>query len=94
MYFFQYHFHVSFLIGLTGVHLMLLVSDSVSDTWQDQLLMVEKNVQISSNLAEVIIIFCYLLQNFCNTLWIYSTIYLKEYIIKVYHDFIKMFALH
>jgi hypothetical protein len=26
----------------------------VSDTWQDQLLMVEKNVQISSNLAEVL----------------------------------------
>jgi hypothetical protein len=46
---FQYHCHVLFLIGLIGVHLMLLVSDSVSDTWQDQLLMVEKNVQISSN---------------------------------------------
>jgi hypothetical protein len=50
----QYHCHVLSLIGLTGVHLMLLVSDSVSDTWQDQLLMVEKNVQISSNLAEVL----------------------------------------
>jgi hypothetical protein len=44
---------INTLIGPTGVHLMLLVSDSVSDTWQDQLLMVEKNVQISSNLAEV-----------------------------------------
>jgi len=53
VFFLQYHFHVLFLIGLTGVHLMLLVSDSVLDTWQDQLLMVEKNVQISSNLAEV-----------------------------------------
>jgi hypothetical protein len=51
--FFQYHCHVLSLIGPTGVHLMLLVLDSVSDTWQDQLLMEEKNVQISSNLAEV-----------------------------------------
>ena len=33
---------------------MLLVSDSVSDTWKDHLLMVEKNAQISSNLAKVI----------------------------------------
>ena len=31
-FFFQYHCHVLFLIGLTGVRLMLLVSDSVSDT--------------------------------------------------------------
>jgi hypothetical protein len=53
----QYHCHALFLIGLTGVHPMLLVSDSVSDTWQDQLLMVEKNVQISSNWAEVMIEF-------------------------------------
>jgi hypothetical protein len=52
--FWQYLCHASFLIGPNGVHLMLLVSDSVSDTWQDQLLMVEKNVQILSNLAKVI----------------------------------------
>jgi hypothetical protein len=78
--FWQYLCHASFLIGPNGVHLMLLVSDSVSDTWQDQILMVEKNVQISSNLAEVSL---FLVANICNTLWInlfYFIIYFMEYV--------------
>ena len=55
IYYLQYHCHVLLVTGRTGVHLMLQEPDSVSDTWKDQLLMVEKNVQISSNLAKVYI---------------------------------------
>jgi hypothetical protein len=66
--FFQYFCHALSLTGLTGVHLMLLVPDSVSDTWQDHLLMVEKNVQILSKLAKVWTRLCII---FVQMFWIF-----------------------
>jgi hypothetical protein len=51
----QYHCHVLCLNGQHGVHLMLQESDSDTEWCWDQLLMVEKNVKISYNLAKVCI---------------------------------------
>ena len=53
IYNFQYHFHVLCLTGPIGQHPMQLEPDLELDTCSDQHLMVEKNVQISSNLAKV-----------------------------------------